>query len=87
MYAKIIHKALMLQCSIGSFVVRSFLCRKPGCGAQRQVSVTYSLSMCDVWSVHISNMNVSLYDHKIRHMRFCLGVYTFDVFYLCIGLM
>jgi hypothetical protein len=54
----------MLQCSIGrvmSFVdlllLEAFYVVKSGRGARRQVSMMYRLLMCDVWGVHISDMN------------------------------
>jgi hypothetical protein len=54
----------MLQCRIGhvmSFLdlllLEAFDVVKPVRGAQRQVSMMYGLLMCDVWDVHISDIN------------------------------
>jgi hypothetical protein len=71
MYAKLILRfqcyrvKFGMLCHLQIFVVRSFLPRKPGRGAQRQVSMTYGLLMSDVhiWCAYFRC--VSLYDHKI----------------------
>jgi hypothetical protein len=60
---------------------RSFLRSKRGCGAQRQVSMTYGLLVCGMW-YRCACFHV--YRYIVIHCGVCvscLGVYKLSVFY------